>query len=66
MTSCSFCQMLAINGLTCHETGCEASWKHEMRDCTDCGFAFWRQHRLQRVCSECSAAPMQYGPEEEE
>jgi hypothetical protein len=44
--SCDQCQMLSINGIACHETGCPnmgARWEHEsqlwikQRKCFDCG-----------------------------
>lgn len=34
---CDSCQMLAINGVPCHETGCPKAWKDEKRECSDCG-----------------------------
>ena len=37
---CGQCEMLAINGVACHETGCPEAWRGQIRQCKECGLAF--------------------------
>lgn len=57
---CSSCQMVAINGVPCHETGCPDAWKDYTRECKECGVEFKPEHRHQDCCSE-SCAEAYYG-----
>ena len=50
---CDSCQMLGINGLACHETGCPDAWKDYEKDCFECGCAFRPTERYQAVCLDC-------------
>ena len=49
---CDSCEVLVINGLRCHETGCPDSWRDETRQCRWCGSAFEPIERDQRECDE--------------
>jgi len=40
MTQCPSCEVLYINGVRCHETGCPDAWKDEVRECKWCGTEF--------------------------
>jgi hypothetical protein len=52
---CDQCQIVYINGLRCHETGCPEAWKDAKRDCKWCGCAFAPENPLQHLCSnECA------------
>ena len=37
---CDQCQVLMINGVYCHETGCPNAWKDSVRECKWCGRKF--------------------------
>ena len=50
---CSQCQVLIINGVRCHETGCPLAWKDYTRECFECGCYFKPEERFQRICNEC-------------
>ncbi len=53
--TCDQCQMLSINGIPCHETGCPNAWKGVNRECKHCGCPFIPSERHQKVCSdECA------------
>lgn len=49
---CHSCQVLTINGVPCHETGCPDAWCSYYRDCAECGVTFMPESRHQKVCSE--------------
>jgi hypothetical protein len=38
--NCSSCELLTINGVVCHETGCPDSHLFTTRDCLWCGQQF--------------------------
>ena len=58
--NCPSCEMVAINGVACHEQGCPDAWKSEIRECKECGALFSPQNRAQPCCDEeCFA--MYYG-----
>jgi hypothetical protein len=69
---CDRCQMLMINGIPCHETGCPEAWRDQERICQWCGQPFTPDSPRQRECSdECAAAFRGHdvepvSPEEEE
>ena len=55
--SCPSCELLTINGVVCHETGCPEAWKDYSRECKWCGGDFIPEERLQDCCcDECSEA----------
>jgi hypothetical protein len=57
MPSCASCEVLVINGLLCHETGCPDAWRDELRECKWCGTIFAPSESHERFCSEeCAAA----------
>lgn len=54
---CDSCRLAKINGRVCHETGCPAAWRTEVRECRACGTPFRPDSRAQHECSEeCTAA----------
>lgn len=53
---CDSCQLMSINGIVCHETGCPDEWMDVKRKCDDCGCDFEPQERYQKFCSPCCAA----------
>lgn len=51
---CDHCDLVRINGIRCHETGCPAAWRDETRECKECGSPFEPDDRRQVFCSvEC-------------
>jgi hypothetical protein len=59
---CSACQLLRINGVVCHETGCPEAWRDYQRECEWCGSLFTPEYRGESFCSEdCNRAD--YGEE---
>lgn len=46
--SCDACQMVAINGIATHETGCP----NTPRECFECGTDFVG-HPAHRICPDC-------------
>ncbi len=70
---CEGCQVVRINGLRCHDTGCPVAWKEEVRECKECGGEFEPEAPRQDCCSDgCAAAyrgldwPGDEGPEPDE
>lgn len=54
---CDQCEVLMINGIKCHETGCPLAWEDELRECVECGQEFKPESRYQHACSEeCATA----------
>lgn len=54
---CSSCEVLTINGVLCHETGCPDSWKDEQRECKWCGTMFKPEDKHQDCCDvSCAEA----------
>lgn len=52
---CNSCEMVMINGVACHESGCPESWKDEWKGCKECGTSFQPESKNQDCCSEdCS------------
>ena len=49
---CNSCNVLNINGINCHETGCPESWKDEKRECDWCGMQFLPEEKFQSCCSD--------------
>jgi hypothetical protein len=55
--TCKSCEVLVINGLRCHETGCPDAWRDYERECRWCGQPFQPENRWQVCCSEdCAEA----------
>ena len=50
-TSCNQCEMIMINKVACHETGCPESWKTR-RECRWCGAQFMPEFKEQACCGE--------------
>ncbi len=54
---CNQCEILFINGVKCHETGCPDSWKDEQRSCKWCGQEFKPVNQYQECCdNSCESA----------
>ena len=54
---CASCEVLVINNIICHETGCPDAWKDETRECKWCGCRFKPEEKNQEFCaSDCSEA----------
>lgn len=54
---CSSCELLRINGVVTHETGCPEAWKDYDRECKWCGQSFKPEERFQDCCSHtCTVA----------
>ena len=50
---CDGCTPTMIQGVFCHEHGCEFGWKDKQRDCFACGFPFFPEYQHQVTCSDC-------------
>jgi hypothetical protein len=50
---CDQCDMVAIQGIPCHETGCPNAWKDQKRTCVECGIQFPPTRYYQTVCNDC-------------
>jgi hypothetical protein len=48
--SCNSCQMIAINGIACHETGCPDAWRTIVAECKWCGQGFYPETKWQECC----------------
>lgn len=54
---CHSCEMLRINGVVTHETGCPDAWKDEIRECKFCGSEFFPENSYQLCCDHsCTVA----------
>jgi hypothetical protein len=51
--SCDSCDVLVINNIVCHETGCPDSWRDKKKVCFTCGFDFKPEDRYQSNCQDC-------------
>ena len=49
---CKSCEVLYINGIKCHETGCPDAWMDYTKKCKWCGSEFKPEDRYQSFCSE--------------
>jgi len=57
MNGCHSCQVLMIQGVYCHETGCPEAWKDYTKECTWCGQDFKPEFKGQEVCDDrCAEA----------
>lgn len=50
---CSSCEILYINNIRTHETGCPEAWKDYDIPCFECGCDFRPTERFQKVCEGC-------------
>jgi hypothetical protein len=57
LCGCDGCSPSVINGVFCHETGCPEAWRDREAECFDCGCAFYRSDRHQRLCDDCLNPP---------
>jgi hypothetical protein len=53
---CKSCEMIAINGVPCHEPGCPDAWLASVRECKECGMDFTPDGSAQRFCDDSCAA----------
>ena len=66
--ACSQCQILTINGVPCHETGCPNSWidpvtqKGYPVDCSSCGFSYIPEYKVSKfgICDDCRSDECDY------
>jgi len=49
--TCDACQLVRINGVVCHETGCPEAWRDKRPPCKWCCFTFQPRHPRQTTCS---------------
>ena len=55
--TCNSCDVVVINNVICHETGCPDAWKDETRECKWCGRSFKPAEKNQEFCdSDCAEA----------
>ena len=50
--TCHSCELVRINGLVCHETGCPDAWRDSKRECKWCGSTFVPEDSDQRTCDQ--------------
>ena len=53
--SCSSCQMLRVNVLPCHESGCPDSWIDTTRECRNCECNSVPESQWQHSCDDACA-----------
>ena len=58
--TCDQCNLLMINGVLCHETGCPDSWRFIKKECKWCGSEFEPEHADEGFCS-CECIESYYG-----
>jgi len=49
---CQGCEVLTINGVRCHESGCPDAWRDYTAECRWCGQRYAPESRYQRYCSD--------------
>jgi hypothetical protein len=49
-TRCDSCEIVYIQGVRCHETGCPQAYTDETRECANCGTDFSPEHNHQSTC----------------
>ena len=47
---CEQCEVMTINGIRCHETGCPIAYKDQTRECKECGSDFIPESNQQNCC----------------
>ena len=50
---CDSCEVLNINGVNTHETGCPKSWKDTEISCHECGYEFLPEEQFDHICRDC-------------
>ena len=54
---CPSCEIVYVNGIKCHETGCRDAWRDEVRECRWCGNQFVPEEPHQTCCdTDCATA----------
>lgn len=53
---CDGCTPSMVNGVLCHEQGCEESWRDKRIECWDCGYEFFPQLQTEGRCCDCAYA----------
>lgn len=52
---CEQCQLISIQGVVCHESGCPDAWKDEIRECKECGVEFEPESQHDAFCdTQCN------------
>ena len=46
------CEVVRINGVLCHESGCTDSWQDEVRECKWCGSEFKPEDKFHDFCCD--------------
>ena len=49
---CPDCEVMVIQGVRCHESGCPSAWKDAVRECVWCDQEFQPLFKQQIFCSE--------------
>ena len=52
---CDQCDVVAINGVVCHEFGCPNKWQDEMRECEWCGCMYLPKRKTSTCCNKSCA-----------
>ena len=50
--TCEQCEVMTIQGMRCHETGCPDAWQDETRICSWCGADFQPDNRWEAFDDE--------------
>ncbi len=50
---CDGCNIVMVNGILCHETGCPDEWRDLEIECSECRFEFQPENRDQTICDGC-------------
>ena len=53
--TCDSCEVVVINNIICHETGCPDAWKDATRVCKWCGRGFKPAEKNQEYCDSAWA-----------
>lgn len=61
--TCDHCEVVRINGVPTHETGCPVAWMDYAVECKWCGSEFFPKERHQKFCDSGCYASF-YGIEE--
>jgi len=51
---CDQCEVLYINGVRKHESGCPVAWRDYSVECFECGCDFVPGWKTQRICEDCA------------
>jgi hypothetical protein len=52
---CNSCEVLNINGVNCHESGCPDAWMDYSKECKWCGSSFKPEEEYQECCCDSCA-----------